>query len=47
MPFECSYARIERWSARGTLSLNQGENKDNHNNETLYRLFSDSWERYD
>ena len=47
VPFECSYARFERWSARGTRSLSQGENKDNHNNEILYRLFSDSWELYD
>lgn len=47
VPFESSYARIESWSTRGTLSLHRGENRDNHNNETLYRWFSDSWKRYD
>jgi len=43
VPFGNCYSRISTWSAKRTLSLNEGENSDNRNTEVLYRHFADRW----
>ncbi|MBW2384058.1 MAG: glycosyltransferase family 2 protein [Deltaproteobacteria bacterium] len=47
VPFDNCYTRIASWSARNTVSLWGGENRDGRVDETMLSYFQDAWRLVD